>query len=357
MATTAPRGRHRVVATGVERVAAQHPPDRQTDPTQRPVDGDRLQGVCTAGRVETAASRQRRAYPSTVRDNRQRNEAGTPARGHDGPLVASRTVRARAAASAASRSAASRWWSRSVTPGRARITTAAPGGSAASRSRMRCRSRRRTRLRSTAPPTAFGTTNPARAAAVAGWSVPAGTVRCTTTAPRAPRRPPRIVAMNSSRRRSREAASGRQAGATLGPAGRDDRATGARAHAQPETVGLRAPAVVRLVRALAHVWLRLRMLWAACALVTWLAHGGPATRARHRAPATLSGTAGRPPFGRSAEPRSPKPGSSRVRGWFRTGKTLVLWTAVERLRTTLLACPVAGKYCSLEISRWSTPSG
>src|SRR6266511_3271987 len=105
------------------------------------------------------------------------------------------------------------------------------------------------------------------------------------------------------------------------------------------------------------VWLRLRMLWAACALVTWLAHGGPATRARHRAPATLSGTAGRPPFGRSAEPRSPKPGSSRVRGWFRTGKTLVLWTAVERLRTTLLACPVAGKYCSLEISRWSTPSG
>jgi hypothetical protein len=47
--------------------------------------------------------------------------------------------------------------------------------------------------------------------------------------------------------------SGREGGATLGPAGRQDRAPGAGAHAQPEAVGLRAPTVVRLEGALAHV--------------------------------------------------------------------------------------------------------
>ena len=46
---------------------------------------------------------------------------------------------------------------------------------------------------------------------------------------------------------------GRKAVATLGPTGREDRATGARTHTQPEAVGLRTPAVVRLVGALAHV--------------------------------------------------------------------------------------------------------
>jgi hypothetical protein len=47
--------------------------------------------------------------------------------------------------------------------------------------------------------------------------------------------------------------SGRKIGAALGPAGREDRAPGAGAHAQPEAVGLRTPTVVRLVGALAHV--------------------------------------------------------------------------------------------------------
>ena len=46
--------------------------------------------------------------------------------------------------------------------------------------------------------------------------------------------------------------SGRQTGATLAPAVRDDRAAGAGPHAQPKAVGLRAPAVVRLEGALAH---------------------------------------------------------------------------------------------------------
>ena len=54
------------------------------------------------------------------------------------------------------------------------------------------------------------------------------------------------------RERARSA-SGRQAGATLGATGRDDGAAGPGAHTQPEAVGLRAPAVVRLVGALAHV--------------------------------------------------------------------------------------------------------
>jgi hypothetical protein len=47
--------------------------------------------------------------------------------------------------------------------------------------------------------------------------------------------------------------SGRQLVAALGPAGRQDGPAGTGAHAQPEAVGLRAPAVVRLVGALAHV--------------------------------------------------------------------------------------------------------
>lgn len=46
--------------------------------------------------------------------------------------------------------------------------------------------------------------------------------------------------------------SGRQAGATLAAAGRENRAAGTGAHPQPEAVGLRATTVVRLEGALAH---------------------------------------------------------------------------------------------------------
>lgn len=53
--------------------------------------------------------------------------------------------------------------------------------------------------------------------------------------------------------RSDLAASGRQASTALAATGRDDGAAGTGAHAQPEAVGLRAPAVVRLEGALAHV--------------------------------------------------------------------------------------------------------
>lgn len=65
------------------------------------------------------------------------------------------------------------------------------------------------------------------------------------------------------------AASGRQASAPLGATGRDDGAAGAGAHAQPEAVGLRAPAVVRLEGALAHVRL---------SVVLPLGEGSPGSR-------------------------------------------------------------------------------
>ena len=45
---------------------------------------------------------------------------------------------------------------------------------------------------------------------------------------------------------------GREPGAALGPAGGEDGPAGPGAHAQPEAVGLRAAAVVRLEGALAH---------------------------------------------------------------------------------------------------------
>src|SRR5439155_6084203 len=73
------------------------------------------------------------------------------------------------------------------------------------RSRTRWRSRRRTLFRTTAGPTALETTKPARAAeAVRAGGVCA--MRWTTREPRPARRPPRMVAANSARLRSRCAA-------------------------------------------------------------------------------------------------------------------------------------------------------
>ena len=88
-----------------------------------------------------------------------------------------------------------------------------------------------------------------------------GSTRCTTRLPRPARRPARMAAANSSAasqtllRREHRRPRGRQAERRARPldaARREDRATGPGAHAQPEAVGLRAPTVVRLVRALAH---------------------------------------------------------------------------------------------------------
>src|SRR4051795_4851151 len=67
--------------------------------------------------------------------------------------------------------------------------------------------------------------------------------------------PDRTTAVNSGRRRRRACAGNTSGGellATLAPAGGDDRPAGPGAHPQPEAVGLRPAAVVRLERALAH---------------------------------------------------------------------------------------------------------
>src|SRR5919206_1270962 len=69
------------------------------------------------------------------------------------------------------------------------------------------------------------------------------------------RRPDRTTAVNSGRRRRRACAGNTSGGellATLAPTAGDDRPPGAGAHPQPEAVGLRPAAVVRLERALAH---------------------------------------------------------------------------------------------------------
>ena len=69
------------------------------------------------------------------------------------------------------------------------------------------------------------------------------------------RRPDRTTAVNSGRRRRRACAGNTSGGellATLAAATGEDRAARAGTHPQPEAVGLRPPAVVRLERALAH---------------------------------------------------------------------------------------------------------
>lgn len=248
---------------------------------------DRLLGVRTARRVEPTASRQCRTYPPTVRDDGRDQHLGTGCRRPWAALLgaAHRDRRSRgdlATAMAASRSVASRGYDACAAAGSARTTRVLPSGRSVNRSRTSARSRRRTRLRVTALPTALDTTKPARdgtddcsallsrtgsgEVGVLGSTV-AGTVRWTTTAPRPARRPPRTAAAKSVLRRSRCAAasttahvpwtgpvgSGRQGGATLGATARQDGTAGTGAHAQPEAVGLRAPAVVRLVGALAHV--------------------------------------------------------------------------------------------------------
>src|ERR671917_2651216 len=75
------------------------------------------------------------------------------------------------------------------------------------------------------------------------------------------RRPDRTTAVNSGRRRRRACAgntSGGEVLATLAPTAGEDRPARAGTHPQPEAVGLRPTAVVRLERALAHEGLPLR---------------------------------------------------------------------------------------------------
>src|SRR4051812_49746388 len=69
------------------------------------------------------------------------------------------------------------------------------------------------------------------------------------------RRPDRTAVVNSGRRRRRACAGNTSGGellATLAPTTGEDRPASAGPHPQPEAVGLRPSAVVRLERALAH---------------------------------------------------------------------------------------------------------
>jgi hypothetical protein len=114
-----------------------------------------------------------------------------------------------------------------------------------------------TRLRTTALPTLLATTNPTCAPAAS-----ASRARWTTRDDVPLRAPRRTACSNSAGRRMRDAAgstggvdwegSGRELGAALAPTRGEDRPAGARAHAQPEAVGLRATPVVRLEGPLAH---------------------------------------------------------------------------------------------------------
>jgi hypothetical protein len=176
-------------------MTAQDPPDCQRRPSQSAVSLQCFLGVCAARGIKPTAGRQSRAHVSTVLDDRPDQQAGDP--GHR------RRRGARAAVSAASRSAPRVSAVAVAEAGRARTTTVAPDGRSASRGRTRCRSRRRTRLRTTALPTALDTTKPARAVeASAGSSI----CRCTTKVPRPTRRPPRNAAVKSLLFRNRCAA-------------------------------------------------------------------------------------------------------------------------------------------------------
>src|SRR5947209_15905168 len=79
------------------------------------------------------------------------------------------------------------------------------------------------------------------------------------------RRPDRTTAVNSGRRRRRACAGNTSGGellATLAPTAGDDRPARAGPHPQPEGMGLRPSAVVRLERALAHEVLPLHVIGA-----------------------------------------------------------------------------------------------
>jgi hypothetical protein len=170
--------------------------------------------------------------------------------------------------------------------GLARTTSRLPRGSECRRWRIRCLRRRFTRFLTTAPPTALLTTKPTRGGSCGSPRL----LRWATRVGRPARLPRRIALANSSPRRMREAGgstrgpaftriwarvrlspagqfrrarkqrtgrsalSGGQLRAALAATGGEDRATGPRAHAQPEAVGLRATTVVRLESTLAHEW-------------------------------------------------------------------------------------------------------
>src|SRR4028119_1614995 len=142
------------------------------------------------------------------------------------------------------------------------------------------------------------------------------------------RRPDRTTAVNSGRRRRRACAGSTSGGellTTLAPAAGEDRAARAGAHPQPEAVGLRPAAVVRLEGALAHGVLLQRDVVGAGRPVGRRGGGGgggaraavraprapPAGAARGRAAADRRAAGPRPP---EADLRARRPATGRVHG-------------------------------------------
>jgi hypothetical protein len=198
-------GRHGIVSTGIEGMAAGQPPHGQPKSAHRPVRAECLKGVLAARGVEPAGGGEKGA-----------NETAVPDHGHDKePCRQSRhglfcrahlrcahwrsapTCRRSSRPSTRSRSAARSAWRAPAAAGCARNTSRQPPGSEAIRPRISSRSRRFTRLRTTAEPTARLTTKPTFGTAQVGTG-PAARSRCPDRVAPPARRPERIVRVNSS---------------------------------------------------------------------------------------------------------------------------------------------------------------
>ena len=181
--------------------------------------------------------------PSATWPSRHEPGRGTAQRGSQ---VASSSAEVAAAAGGRARTTSR------LPGGQLRRAGRAPGGAAGAS----------TRLRVTTAPRPPGRRRTRPAAGDARAAPPAGRRRVQVHDQPSSRRPRATRPADGARKSARGAGGrgrehGRQAEslrATLGAAGREDRAAGAGAHPQAEAVGLGPPTVVRLERALAHAW-------------------------------------------------------------------------------------------------------
>jgi hypothetical protein len=272
-------------------MASHQPARREPQSSSGPVRLDRADCVRATAGVEPAPLAEERAHEVAVSLDRNDEQAAGHRPGRGGSHRGGSHWSGGHRRNAASRSAASCGPVEVAAAGNTRTTTRAPAGKVANRDAIRCRSWRRIRLRTTAPPTARPTTNPARGGPGVGSGVGTGvgsgvgtgvgsavgtelrvesaapaasaSKRWTTRRGRAARRPDRAAAAKSERCRSRDAAgstrdpgrraaSGRKALTALPAARGKNGATSARAHPQPESMGLGSPTVIRLERTLAH---------------------------------------------------------------------------------------------------------
>ena len=233
-----------------------------------------LERIGTARGVEAAGRRQQRTDKAAVAADRLNQHPGTAGRPPARCLLiacsrhrhSALSCRRRSAAITRSSSAARSSWRAVAARGLARNTSRLPPGRDRRYARARCLSRRRTLLRTTAGPTRRLTMKPTRAGFVdrSHQQVP-GNQRLTGAAAasrRQPRTPPgaassplreaSAVTTPDKVRRVSQSQSDADARAALAPPGRQHRAAGPGAHAQPEAMRLGTTAIVRLERALTH---------------------------------------------------------------------------------------------------------